>query len=379
MTKHRPLMRSVGRRRVLAFGGTLLSTGSIDALAAVPGAPTSNGQESLLSGLPSLIVGGPQGSQLVTWASMFGGAIGPRMQPAEQSLRIMPVGGADGVTAANQFEARAAPDGATALFVSGSAAMAWLRGDPRAQFDAGHWLPLATGLIPGVVLMHSKLSVPGSSDPRPQGAASTTKGPFRLCCSGPLDVSIAASLGLSVLGIETLPATVSDDPISELRAGRADFAFLLGAPALERLSVAGQTGVLPIFSLGMSDDAGGLLRDPMIADVPTLPELVASLPLNSSPGLLQAWRAVAAAAQIEFALVLPWLTPAGTVAIWRKAVSQMALSGKSDAPPNGSIRPAFSPMLRIHTDPAGNFGLSAIITDSNTLLELRRWAALHLP
>lgn len=370
-------MTAIGRRHLLAFGGTLLSTAGIDARAAGPGGPAANGQDATLSNSPSLLVGGPPGGQLAIWARMLGDAIGARMQATDVPMRILPVGGADGVTAANQFEARTAPDGATALFVSGSTAMAWLRGDPRAQFDAGHWLPLATGLIPGLVLMRPNLSLPGHLGLMDQPATPSTTGPARLCCSGPLDVSIAALLGLSLLGIETLPATVSDDPLAELRAGRADFAFLLGTAALAHLSVARQAGNVPIFSLGMSDDTGGLLRDPLMADVPTLPELVGSLPSSSPPGLLHAWKAVAAAAQIEFALVLPWLTPAGTVALWRKAVSQMALSSGPGIAANGSIRAAFGSTSRLHTDPAGNFGLSAIVADSNTLLELRRWAAIR--
>ena len=49
----------------------------------------------------------------------------------------MEIGSADGVTGANQFEARGAPDGQTVLLVPGQAAVAWMVGDPRAQFDVG--------------------------------------------------------------------------------------------------------------------------------------------------------------------------------------------------------------------------------------------------
>ena len=371
-------MTRLGRRRWLALGGAALCCP--EGLAAVPATSApGNGQEARFSDLPTLIVGGPENSALAPWARMLGSAIGQRMLPTEQPLRIVHIGGADGVTAANQFEARTAPDGATALLISGSTAVAWLMGDPRVQFDAGHWLPLATGLASAVVVATQALTLFAPAGAMGNGPASAPTGRYRLSCSGPLDVAIAASLGLSMLGLETQAATTSDDPVAELRAGRADFALLQGAAVIDRLTFARRTGDIPIFSLGATDEAGQNVRDPLIPDVPSLPELLSNGAPHTLSSLLPAWRAVAATAQIEFALVLPWLTPSGTVALWRKAVSQMALSATPDVQASGPSKLGPKPAMRIHTDPAGNFGMSAMRPDANTLIELRRWAALRNP
>lgn len=319
-----------------------------------------------------LIVGGPENGPLSGWAHFLGTAIGQHVGGPDDSLRISFVGGMDGVTASNQFEARTVPDGSTALLVSGSSAIAWLTGDQRAHFDAGRWLPVATGLASGIVLRAPSLSA--------ATLPNTAHRPLRLATSGPADLAVAATLGLSMLGIETRRTDDADPPLTTLRKGRADWVFLHGPDSLDLTAAARTLGAVPMFSLGMMDDAGKLGRDPHHPGIPTLPELLATgRHLPHSVGLLKAWHAVAASAQIEFALILPWLTPASTVSQWRKAVSQISPTIRSDAPADAMLRQTQFAQIRLKTDPAANFGLSAIAVDANTLLELRSWAASRQP
>lgn len=365
------------RRACVALGSSVVFLKVSNAQAAAP-APFSPGTApALLSGQAGLIVGGPDSGPLARWARVLGAAIGPRIAAPDQSLRIAYVGGADGVTAANQFEARTAPDGSTGLLVSGSAAMAWLVGDQRAQFDAGHWLPVATGLASGVVLRAPTLSNSATHASALPGVPGRR---LLLAVSGAADLAVAATLGLSMLGIETQLVTDTDEPLTTMRKGRADMVFLRGPNAVDTTAAARALGATPIFSLGVMDDAGSLTRDPQISDIATLPELLATRQSAPYPaGLLAAWRAVAASAQLEFALVLPWLTPSGTVSQWRKAVSQISGTARTDTASEAMLQLAQSSTLRLQTDPISNFGLSAIAVDANTLLELRRWMAARVP
>jgi len=299
-----------------------------------------------------LIAAGPDNGPLAAWAQIMQTVIN-RLLPASQKLLVSHVGGADGVTAANQFEARTAPDGRTALLISGQPAIAWLVGDPRAQFDAGHWLPIATGLSSGVVLRQSPVQ--------------PKSGRLRLAVSGPSDLVLAARLGLSLLGMEAGEVTAMPDPAAALRQGLADAAFVHGPNAVGPAKIAIAHGASALFSLGCHDDAGNLVRDRQLPDVPTLPELMAALPQTPvNAALTMAWRAAAAAAQVEFALLLPWLTPSGTVAWWRKAATQIAQEIKV---PDGT--------LQICGDPTLGFGLSDISVDAVTSLALRRWLVSH--
>lgn len=363
------------RRTCVALGASAVFLKMSAQAAAI--SPSQGTAPALLPDQTNLIVGGPENGPLAGWAHLLGAAIGQRVGAPDQSLRIAYVGGADGVTAANQFEARTVPDGSTALLVSGSAAMAWLIGDQRAQFDAGHWLPVATGLASGVVLRAPPMTTSATATSVISGVPGRR---LLLAASGAADLAVAATLGLSMLGIETQLVVDTDEPLTTMRNRRADLVFLRGPNAVDATAAARALGATPIFSLGVMDDAGSLIRDPQIADIPTLLERLATRPSASyPPGLLPAWRAVAASAQLEFALVLPWLTPSGTVSQWRKAVSQINATARADTAAEAMLRVTQSATLRLQTDHISNFGLSAIAADANTLLELRRWMAARLP
>ena len=140
---------------------------------------------------------------------------GRRVPPLEQSLppdssvRRVVVGGPDGVTGANQFEARGAPDGFTVLLVPGQAVLAWMVGDPRAQFDVGHWVPVMAGVTPGLVAGRQ--------------AALAPNGRIRIAAAGPASLDLPALLGCDLLGARPEPVSGLTDP------GAARNAFAQGA------------------------------------------------------------------------------------------------------------------------------------------------------
>ena len=301
-----------------------------------------------------LIIAGPDDAAL----SPFGHALKSGLDavlPSDRALQLRHIGGSDGVTAANQFEARILPDGQTALLVPGAAAMAWLRGDPRAQFDVGHWLPVATALVSAVVILR-------------QGAA--TASGLRLAVEGDATMALPANLGLELAGHPASKTFVSEDALGELRAGRADAAFLRGDATGARLAAARAAGMQALFSLGNLDPTNQLQRDPFLPDVPTLPELLFTRPQAAPEALLAAWHAAAAASRLDMALLLPWLTPPGLVAWWRGACGQIGMPHQQD-PARPELGATGSRVWR--TDPNGNFGLTAIVVDGGTSLALHRW------
>ena len=275
--------------------------------------------------------------------------------PPDRALQIRHIGGSDGVTAANQFEARIQPDGQTALLVPGAAAMAWLRGDPRAQFDVGHWLPVATALVSGVLIMRNG-GVPAGS--------------LRLAVEGDATLALPALLGLDLVGETAGKLIVCEDALAELRLGHADAAFLRGDATGARLAMARAAGMQALFTLGNLDPANQLQRDPFLPDVPTLPELLFARPQSPPDALLAAWHAAAAASRLDMALLLPWLTPPGLVAWWRGVCGQIGMPHQQD-PARPELGATASRVWR--TDPNGNFGLTAIVVDGATSLALHRW------
>ncbi len=271
-------------------------------------------------------------------------------------MRRQAVGGADGVTGANQFEARVAPDGQTVLLLPGEAALAWLVGDPRARFDAARWVPVLWGLTPAIVVSRVPLAA------LPAGVK------LRIAAGDVVGPDLAALLALELLGIEAVPVCNLRDEAATRAAFDAravDAVFLRGERAARAVAEMAAGGAAPLFSIGLSDDAGGFQRDPIFAEVPTAAELMRVRGATPNPVLVAAWRVSAAAARTDFSIVLPQLAPAATVSLWRRAAAQAVSAPEMQA--------ATADGVRVVAAPAPN--LPTLVADADSLVELRRWLA----
>ncbi len=354
---------SRGRRRALRFLASLPAIGWAGAALA---AGASNGprfavvtQATLFPAGASILVAGPDGGELDRWGRILAPVLA-RYLPQGPAVRVLSAGGADGVTGANQFDARTAPDGATVLLVPGAAALAWLAGDPRAQFDAAHWVPVMTGMTPGIVA--------GRVGPAMLAAGNR----LRIAAAGPGGPELAALLAIDLLGAEPVPVFGLAEPAAirnSFARGELDLVFLSGPHVPDRLATFVPVGVRPLFSLGAFDAEGNPARDPLFPDLPRMSELRGSL-RGTPPArrLFDAYAAAAAAARLDFGLMLPQLTPASIVALWRRAAVQAADSPELQAAADAaSVRPASGAAAAAIT--------GAIAADAGALLELRHWLA----
>jgi hypothetical protein len=305
-----------------------------------------------------LLVAGPDNGVLNGWAD----AVLPALEqslPPDTSIHRAVVGGPDGVTGANQFEARGVPDGLTVLLAPGQAVLAWMVGDPRAQFDVGHWVPVMAGVTPGLVA--GRRAVP-AQDSRIRIAAA----------GGVAGLDLPALLGCELLGARPEPVFGLTEPAAVHGAfaqGTVDAVFLHGHGVPDQLAALASVGVQPLFTLGTFDDAGQMVRDPALPDVPNLAKIY-EMRFGRKPmgPLYSAWSAAAAAAQLEFALVLPQLTAAAMVSLWRRAGTEAkaANSVQTVAAALG-VRPLGGPSATAIT--------TATAADATALLDMRRWLA----
>ena len=303
-----------------------------------------------------MLVAGPDGGNLDRWSRVMLPALAQNLPP-ETGMHRVTAGASDGVTGANQFEARSEPDGETVLLVPGEAALAWLVGDPRAQYDVAHWVSVMTVVTPGVVIA------------RPGAIGSDRR--TRIATAGPATADLPAILGIELLGarVEPLPPLAEGAEVAALANGRVDAVFLRGHRVPEQAAALVAAGGQPVFALGALDQTGKLSRCAAFAAVPTLPELYDSRFRQALAGPpLAAWTAAAVASQIECALVLPQLTPASMVALWRRAGADAA-----------SALDVQAMALSLGVRAVG--GLEATSTagvaaaDPVAVMELRRWLA----
>lgn len=243
------------------------------------------------AGSAALLVPGPEAGPHARWAERLAAALS---QAGPTAMQLAPdlLGGPDGVTAANRFAAEAAPDGRTLLVLSGGVAQARLAGDPRAKFDGLGWLPVCASLGCAVLVGRGAL-------PRQLGT------PLRVAVGAPEGHGPAALLALDLMGLPAAP--VAGNPAQLWQEGQVDALLMAGSAAPERLQA---MGAEPWCAL---DEA-----EPSLPGVPTAAELSQAAPAP----LMAALRACGAAARLVAALVLPSLTPADQVALWRAATAR---------------------------------------------------------
>ncbi|MGE0224198.1 MAG: hypothetical protein AB7F35_07295 [Acetobacteraceae bacterium] len=340
----------LGRRLLLTGLGSLPLTGLAGEVRAMASAAAP-------VDMATILIAGPDGGSLDRWGRTVQPALAQGLPP-EATLRLNSVGAADGVTGANQFLARGEPDGHTVLLAPGDAAMAWLVGDPRAQYDVARWVPVMAGTTAAVVVV------------RPDA---TGKRDVRIATTGPATADLPALLGLDILGWPAVPVVLptQEARFAALRQGAVDAVFLRGHKVTELLAPMIRSGLVPLFSLGAQDETGKPIRCPGLPDVPTLPEAYTAArgPMPEGP-LYDSWRSSAGAAQLDFALVLPHLTPAATVALWRRAGTEAAAA-------LDVRRIALELGVRLIGGADAAAAGKALIAPPQARAELRRWLAIR--
>jgi hypothetical protein len=342
----------------LAAGGALsgqMQVGFEPAMAIGPVPDGTGGGMRLRSAGPTLEVAGPRDSDLGAWARVLAAPLAAGLH-GRFTLNVHYRGGADGVTAANQFDARAMPDGQTALLFSGSVMLAWLVGEPRVRLDPAHVLPLMAAFGPGVLM------VQGGLDGTGHGAR-----PVRLAMGPQPDAALTALLGLDLLGIPALAVPDGGDPLATTGKSAANAVFLHGPEAASRAAPLLLAGFRPVLSTA-----------PGLRDQPGLPGLQAPFFLSglaeeraARDPLVAAWHAMAAATSLCAVLVVPRLTPAAAIAHWRQGVSAALREGAVTAR-------AASQAMRLAAGEAVSSGLAPMQEDDSVQLALRRWLAARL-
>jgi hypothetical protein len=308
----------------------------------------------------ALLVAGPPQGTLHAWAQLVAPVMA-RSLPPDSTIAISSVGGQDGVTAANQFGARAAPDGRTLLFTPGAAALAWMVGETRAKFDVGAWTPVIGASSPGVLMGRF-----GSEALRAGGV-------LRLAVDRLPGPDLAGLLALSLLGGVPHAITGLGPAAAEaaLLGGHLDAVVLTGENATTVAARLSARGVPIVASFGALDRVGALRRDPAFPTVPEVSELAAALhgrPLSGP--LYRAWRGCAAAAQLVFGIELPALTPSAMVALWRRAGSEAVdQPDLAAALATGTLRPL--------TGADALATARTIAVDGPALLALRQWLSMR--
>ena len=249
---------------------------------ALPGRARAQLQEA-----GTILVPGPEDGSCARWTSRASASLSRGLH-RPGTLRLTFLGGPDGVTAANRFATLDGGEGQRFLTLPGAACHARLTGATRARFEPRAWLPLLVSWQGAVLAGRGPLPARGGS-------------PLRVALPAPDAPEAAALALLDLLGLAARP--VPGHPEAAFAAGEADVVILAGSDPAAR---AQSMGALPWYRLNPTGDGD-------LSEVPALPVQSAE-----TRGVL----AAVASLQMRAALVMPPLTPADSVAIWRRAAAR---------------------------------------------------------
>jgi len=263
------------------------------------------------AGAPNLflLIAGPDGEQTSRWGNACALAMSPGF-PGGPRLITDAEGGLDGVTGANRLDALVMSDGKTAAILPGAALIAWMTGDSRVHFDPTRWVPVMAGVNSGVLVARLGNRAPSLN-------ALRAFAPLRIAVDRPESNDLAALLALQGMGVPMAPVfglRGTDARTRAYVAGAVDAVFLCGEGVPEDIAPLAANAGVPVFSLGQIDTAGAVGPDPLFPAV-----LDAGSFAGAGAQLSAAYGAAAAAARLDFFMVLPKLTDPGAVAAWRQA------------------------------------------------------------
>ena len=244
--------------------------------------------------------------------------------PGNPTLIIRNVPGGGSIPGANQFQARSAPDGLHAFVASASTVANFVFQKSKVKFELDKWEPVILSPQGAVVYASPALGISSPKDlPKLKGSTGLVFG-GESATSGELRTIATFEL----LGLK--PKFVWG-----LRRGPTRLAFERGELTINYDSAPGYIGgatklvkagkAVPLYSLGVLNDKGEVVRDPNFPDLPSLPEAYELMHGKKPSGAgYDAWRALLQMGiMANKGIFLPTGTPKPILDAWRNAVKKV--------------------------------------------------------
>lgn len=243
--------------------------------------------------------------------------------PGNPSIVIRNVPGGGALIGANQFEARAKPDGLHAIVSGVSNLSSPIFDKAKVKYQIDKWEPVLLSPQGVVVYASPALGVQGPQDlPKLKGQKLVFGG------ANAKGADARVILTFSLLGLEPNYVWGSARGPVRLAFERGEFnlnydttpAYLKNAQPLVKAGKAA-----PLYTLGIFDQSGKVVRDPNFPDLPSFPEAYEIMHGKppTGPGY-EAWKGLAQiGVMASKVLFLPAGTPAHIVEAWSNAVRTM--------------------------------------------------------
>lgn len=258
-----------------------------------------------------------------TWAR-FNSTYLSRYLPGQPVVIIRNIPGGGSIKGANLFAERAKPNGLMILGTSGSTQFPFLLDDPRVRYDYADWKVIWAYGNGGVVYVSPKLGINDASE------ISKIKDKRLIYASqGPTSLDLIPLYSFDLLGLNVKAV------FGMAGRGAGRLAFERGEVNIDYqtssayirnvLPLVAEGSAIPLFSWGILDENGNLVRDPNFPDLPHFGEVYEMVHGQKASGIeWDAWFAFASAGFSAMKLVVvPKETPDGIIKQFQEAVEQM--------------------------------------------------------
>ncbi|WP_012069614.1 tricarboxylate transporter [Marinomonas sp.] len=237
-------------------------------------------------------------------------------------IKNQPGGGS--ITGTNLFYQRAKSNGGDILGTSASTLFPFMLGDQRVRYNFDKWIPLMASPTGGVVYVQPDLGVSSANDIAKLNGVTLPFG-----SQSPTGLELPVFLAFEMLGLDIKPVF----GMKSRGAGR--LAFERGEAKIDfQTSSAYMNSVLdlvqnnkavPLFSLGILNKQGKIVRDPAFPDLPTFEEVYAKKYGKEPSGMeYTAYKKfLAAGFAFQKVIFIPAETPSDIIGEYQKGIQKM--------------------------------------------------------
>lgn len=291
--------------------------------------------------------------------------------PGNPNVVVKNAPGGGSITGANQYAANAKPDGLSLLGTSGSTQFPYLLGDPRVRYDYNNWEVVMASPTGGVAYISTKLGAKSLKD------LSKLKGQRLIYGSqGATSLDLVPLLGFRMLGLDVqhvFGMKSRGEGRLAFERGEANIDYQTSSAYIKSsLPLVKEGKALPLFSWGVTDEKGALIRDPAFPDLPHIGEAIQIVTGKApSGGEWEAFKAfLISGFPAQKLLVLPKQTPKDVVQAYRKAFRDM----RNDPAYKAGLEDALGGYDQV-TDAAAE----ALMREATTIApHARDWVRYHL-
>lgn len=242
-------------------------------------------------------------------------------------IKNQPGGGS--ITGTNLFYKRAKDDGSNIIGTSASTLFPYMLGDKRVRFKLDEWTPILASPTGGVIYVQPDMGIASSAD-----VGKLLNQEMKFASQGPTQLELPILIALDLLGADIKPVFGMKSRGAGRLAferGEATIDFQTSSAYMRSVqSLVDANKAVPVFTVGVMNAEGNIVRDPAFPDLPTFEEAYEMVHGKQPSGMqYDVYRKfLAAGFAFQKVIFIPSDAPANVITEYNQAVRNMIADSK---------------------------------------------------